>query len=415
MRKASLGTLFFTVFMDLLGFGLVIPFLPGVARHMGASDLMATLLGASFSLMQFVFVPLWGRLSDQVGRRPILLASIAASSIGMAMLGLAPSLVWLFVARTFSGIATANIAVAQAYISDVTTPETRARGMGLIGMAFGLGFILGPSLGGLLAHYPIAGHVGALPAFVAAGLSALNFVFALINLPESSPPERRVRSRRTAAPFDPQALVQATAIAGVGRAVLIAFVSVLFFAGMEQTFRLFTEDAFGMSDAATATVFVVVGIVGSAVQGGLIGPLTKRFGETALLRAGLVIESAGFFSLAVSPAGGKAFLYGAGALIALGSGLVTPSTSSYVSRRAGPAMVGLTLGVLQSAAALARSLGPASGGVLYQAFGHIAPYIASGFGVLVAAALTLRLPPIDGSAALAGTASQPTAANAEGS
>lgn len=397
MRKASLGTLFFTVFMDLLGFGLVIPFLPGVARHMGASDFMATLLGASFSLMQFAFVPIWGRLSDQIGRRPVLLVSIAASSLGMAGLGFAPSLFWLFVARIFSGIATANIAVAQAYISDVTTPETRARGMGLIGMAFGLGFIIGPSLGGALAHVRLGGHTGALAAWVAAAFSAINFVFAFFSLPESAAKEQRTRSRRTVAPFDPEALVRATAIAGIGRAVSISFLSVLFFAGMEQTFRLFTEDAFGMSDGATATVFVVVGVVGAAVQGGLIGPLTRRFGETSLLRAGLVIQACGFFALAVSPTAGIAFLYLAGGLIAFGSGLVTPSTSSYVSRRAGPAMVGLTLGVLQSAGALARSLGPASGGLLYQGLGHIAPYIVSACGTLLAAALTLSLPPVNGS------------------
>lgn len=408
MRKASLGTLFLTVFLDLMGFGLVIPFLPGVARHMGASDLVATLLGASFSLMQFLFVPIWGRLSDEYGRRPVLLVSIAASSLGMAMLGLAPSLLWLFVARIFSGMATANIAVAQAYISDVTTPETRAKGMGLIGMAFGLGFILGPSLGGLLAHVKWGGHTGALAAFAASAFSAVNFVFALFSLPESSPPERRVRTRKTIAPLDPEALVRATAIPGVGLAIVISFLSVLFFAGMEQTFRLFTEDAFGMSDGATATVFVVVGIVGAGVQGGLIGPLTTRFGETALLRAGLVIESAGFFSLAVSPLLGAGALYLAGALIAFGSGLITPSTSSYVSRRAGPAMVGLTLGVLQSAGAMARSLGPASGGLLYQGFGHSAPYVVSGCGVLIAAVLTSRLPRTEDKSHLATAAAAPS-------
>src|SRR4029079_9333578 len=133
MRKASLGTLFLTVFLDLLGFGLVIPFLPGVARHLGASDLVATLPAVAYSLMQFLFIPVWGRLSDRIGRRPVLICSIAATAAGMTMLGLAQSLVLLFVARFFSGIATANIAVAQAYIADVTPPERRARGMGIIG------------------------------------------------------------------------------------------------------------------------------------------------------------------------------------------------------------------------------------------------------------------------------------------
>src|SRR3954469_6880958 len=166
MRKASLGTLALTVFLDLLGFGLVVPFLPGVARELGASDLVATLVAASFSAMQFLFIPLWGRLSDRVGRRPVLLWSIAASAVGMVFLGLADSLLAIFAARLFSGIATANISVAQAYIADITTHENRAKGMGMIGMAFGLGFIFGPFIGGELGQYVIHGRPGALAAFV---------------------------------------------------------------------------------------------------------------------------------------------------------------------------------------------------------------------------------------------------------
>src|ERR1700759_3935358 len=196
MRKASLGKLFLTVFLDLLGFGLVVPFLPGVALGYGASYFVATLLGAAFSGMQFLFIPVWGRLSDRVGRRPVLLWSIAASSVGMAILGLGNSLAWLFIARLWSGVATANIAVAQAYIADVTTPETRARGMGMIGMAFGLGFIFGPALGGLLGRYSVLGRPGALVAFVAAGLSAVNLVMAFFSLPESLPHERRTTGSR---------------------------------------------------------------------------------------------------------------------------------------------------------------------------------------------------------------------------
>ena len=164
LRNASLGTLFLTIFLDLLGFGLVIPFLPGIARRLGAGDFMATMPGAVFSIMQFLFIPIWGRLSDRVGRRPVLLWSIAASAIGMAMLGFAPTLIWLFVARIWSGIATANIAVAQAYIADVTTPERRARGMAIVGISFGLGFIFGPFIGGELSRFHPFGREGMLPA-----------------------------------------------------------------------------------------------------------------------------------------------------------------------------------------------------------------------------------------------------------
>src|SRR3954469_4412112 len=211
-RTASIGTLFLTVFIDLLGFGLVIPFLPGLARRLRARDFVATMPGAVYSIMQFVFIPVWGKLSDRIGRRPVLLWSIAATAVGMALLGLAPSLLLLLAARAFSGIATANIAVAQAYVADVTPPEHRARGMGIIGIAFGLGFILGPFVGGELSRFPVLGREGTLPAFVAAGLAVINFVLALRTLPESLPPERRGKSLRRAVPLDIAALRAAIAV-----------------------------------------------------------------------------------------------------------------------------------------------------------------------------------------------------------
>src|SRR5580765_838852 len=173
-RTATIGTLFLTVFIDLLGFGLVIPFIPAMARRLGAGDFVATMPGAVYSVMQFLFVPIWGRLSDRIGRRPVLLWSVAASAVGQILLGFSWSLPPLFLARIWSGAATGNIAVAQAYIADVTTPENRARGMGLIGVAFGLGFIFGPFIGGELSRFSVAGRPGALPAWVAAGLSLVN-------------------------------------------------------------------------------------------------------------------------------------------------------------------------------------------------------------------------------------------------
>src|SRR5262245_1863988 len=201
MRKASLGTIFLTVFLDLVGFGLVVPYLPGVARVHGASDVVATLLGATYSLMQLLFVPFWGHLSDRTGRRPILLASIAASALGMALLGSSTSLWMLFAARAFSGIATSNIAVAQAYIADVTPPQERAKGMGIIGASIGLGFIFGPVIGGVLEAYSPLSRAGALPAYAAAGLSALNFLLALFYLPESLPVADRGKHVRSASPL----------------------------------------------------------------------------------------------------------------------------------------------------------------------------------------------------------------------
>jgi MFS family permease len=389
--------LFFTVFLDLLGFGLVIPFLPGLARDLGAGDFVATLPGAAYSLMQFLFIPIWGRLSDRVGRRPVLLWSIAASAAGMVMLGLGHSLAWLFIARLWSGVATANIAVAQAYIADVTTPETRARGMGLIGMAFGLGFIFGPAVGGVLSRTPFAGlHIGALPALVAAALSTVNLLLALRTLPESLPEAARGQRLRRAVPLDLAAFRAATRVPGVGVAVALNFFVIVWFAGMEQTFRLFTDDAFGMTAAQTGAIFAVVGVVGAAVQGGLVGRLARRHGEARLVVAGVVILAVAFALLGASPffgAGATFALCAASGLIALGNGVTAPSLPAYVSKRAGITDQGLALGTLQSASALGRVVGPALGGVLYASFSPSTPYAVGAVGLLLAGVLAAaRLP-----------------------
>lgn len=421
MRKASLGTIFLTVFLDLLGFGMVIPFLPGVARHLGASDFVASLTGSVYSLMQFLFVPVWGRLSDRLGRRPILLASIAATAAGMVLLGFADTLVLLFAARIFTGLATANIAVAQAYIADITPPEGRARGMGLIGLGFGLGFTFGPLFGGALSALAPNLRAGTVPSLVAAGLSLVNLIMASLTLPESLPVERRGRpSMHRRSPLDLAGLRRAFAHPSLGRALGINFLVVFWFAGMEQTFRLFTDDVFHMSDWGTAEMFFVVGIAAAVVQGGLIGRLTRRFGENRLLTAGLTIEALGFAMLDVAPhvavsrVGALAL---ACILIAGGSGLVTPSVSSYISRSAGHEVQGLTLGTMQSLSALARVLGPAVGGLLYQAIAPPAPYLAGALGMIGAAALSRRLtslprvapPAAAGSAEAQAAAPPPTA------
>ena len=386
-RVASLGTLFLTVFLDLLGFGLVIPFLPGLARRLGAGDFVATMPGAIYSVMQFIFIPVWGRLSDRVGRRPVLLWSIFASSAGMALLGFAPTLPLVLAARAFSGVATANIAVAQAYIADVTPPAERARGMGIIGIAFGLGFILGPFMGGELSRFPVLGHEGTLPAFVAAGLSALNLLLALRNLPESLPPAARGQRVRRAVPLDVAAFREAVHTPGVGAAVAINFIFILWFAGMEQTFRLFTADRFGMSDAATGRVFGIVGVVSAAFQGGVVPRLAPRIGEARLVRDGLVVMAAAFALLGLSPLFGSAglvALYLAAGLIAAGNGMTQPALPAYASRRARADAQGLTLGTLLSAAALARAVGPLLGGALYAAVDPGAPYLVGAAGLLAA-------------------------------
>ena len=310
----------------------------------------------------------------------------------MAFVGLAPSLLLLLAARAFSGIATANIAVAQAYVADVTPPEHRARGMGIIGIAFGLGFILGPGIGGQLSQMQLLGREGTLPAFVAAGLAAVNFLLALRTLPESLPAERRGKSVRRAVPLDIAALRTALAVPGVGVAATLNFAMVLWFAGMEQTFALYTADGFGMSVAATGFIFTIVGIVGAIVQGGLVRRLAPRFGEARLVQGGIAIQAAAFALLGLSTSFGawaKLALYTSAGLISLGNGLTTPSLPAFASRRAGVTTQGVTLGALQSAAALARAAGPLVGGALYAAVDPRAPYLIGAAGLAAAALLAL--------------------------
>lgn len=393
IRKASLGTIFLTVFLDLLGFGLVVPYLPGVARTYGATPLVATLLGAAYSLMQLFFVPFWGQLSDRTGRRPVLVISAAASMVGFLILARADTLWMLFAARIWNGIATSNISVAQAYIADVTEPRDRAKGMGLIGAGIGLGFVLGPVVGGLLEAASPLGRAGALPAYAGAVLALLNTILAIVFVPESLPPERRGRGVRRASPFDPERYRVARRAPGVSVALLLNFVLVLSFAAMEQTFRLFTEDAFHMDARGTGYVLGLVGLVLIVVQGGLLRLLARRFAEETLVRAGVLIQAAGFFALALSPRFGVVALCGAMGTIAFGSALTNPSISAFVSRCTDAQTQGTVLGVLQSAGAFARVCGPATGGLLYQSIGHQAPYVAAAVGMLVGAGLSLRMRP----------------------
>jgi MFS family permease len=392
----GLGSIFLVVFLDILGFSLVLPFLAQEARDtFHTTELTGTLLGAIYSLMQFLFVPVWGRVSDRVGRRPVLVWSVLATAVGMTCLGagllFASSVAWLFVARAASGIATANLGTASAYIADVTKPEERSRGMGLIGMAFGLGFIFGPAIGGALAGISVAGRTGAVPCFIAAGLSFVNVVWVYFRLRESLPPERRSTEPRSLAPLNFTAARAAFARPGIPIAVLVNFVLILSFTVLDQTIRFFTSDTFGMTALETGLVLGFIGLVAAGVQGGLLRQLAKRFEEATLIRWGTAIQAIAFAGLAASPSFGRVALYASGALLAVGNGLTQPSISSYVSKRADPKAQGATLGTNQSAAALARMFGPALGGFLYGTMGPRSPYAAGAIGMVLATGVAFFL------------------------
>lgn len=399
MKKASLGSIFLTMFLDILGFSFVLPFLAEEARStFGITTFTASLLGASYSLMQFLFVPLWGRVSDAQGRRPVLVWSILATTVGM--LGLFFALIygnhvaWLFLARMFSGVATANLGTASAYIADVTKPEERAKGMGLIGIAFGLGFILGPALGGLTADLiPINGRNGGLPCLIAATLSGINFLWVFFRLGESLPPEKRSTSKRRLAPLDLVALAKVLSRPALGAAIFVNFLVILFFTCLDQTFRFFNADLFGLTARGTGIVFGFIGVCAALVQGGLVRRLSGKVEEGKLLRIGVAIQVLAFAGLAIAPTFGLHALLISCALLALGNGLSQPSASAFISKQALGSEQGEVLGTNQGMASLARTIGPALGGFLYYHFGPRAPYATASLGMLLALAATIALRP----------------------
>jgi multidrug resistance protein len=391
-----------TVFIDLLGFGLVIPIQPFFAEHFGASELQVTGLITIYALMQFVFAPLWGRLSDRIGRRPVLLATILFTACTTIATGLSRSLLLLYVARALAGIGAANISTAQAYVADVTPPESRAKGMGLIGASFGLGFILGPALGGLLAsdqlHLAVQAllseAVGAeaaglllptrysLPFWTAGLLSACNFLLATVRLPESLAPEER-RQNEAKQPW-PGALLLRTLRAPVtGGVILLYGLMVLAWANMEATFALITERNLGYAERENGLLFAYIGVWIVIMQGLAIGPLTRRFGEARLLVAGQALVALGFVAVAMAKVL-PVLLVGV-TLNAIGNGLNVPSFNAVVSRLTPPQDQGLAMGAMQAAGSLARVAGPVWGGWIMGALG--ATFLGPGAPMVLASIL----------------------------
>ena len=335
----AVPTLFLIVVVDLVGFGLVIPLLPFYAVRFAASPQEVTALVAIYSLAQLVTAPLWGRLSDRVGRRPVLLASLTASALAYLWLGGATALWMLFAARAFAGACAGNIAAAQAYVADVTKPEERARGMGLIGAAFGLGFMIGPALGGLLAgNDPLTADLET-PAWVAAGLSALALLGVLLLLPESLPADRRDGAPPTGRLGVVLSVLRRPVLS---RLIVVNFLVILAFAGMQSVFAIWAMPQLGWGPGQVGYVFAYVGLVSAVLQGGLIGRLTRYFGEERLLLSGLALIIAGF--LIMPFAHHLPVLGGAVTGLALGTGLVQPAINSLISRRAGAGGTGRSHG-----------------------------------------------------------------------
>ena len=347
-RRASLGTLFAVIVLDLIGFGVVIPILPFFAEAYGANATILGLLLTSYAAMQFLFSPLWGRLSDRLGRKKVLLMTMSGSVLGMVLLGLAPSLLFLFLGRILSGIFGANISVATAYITDVTTEADRAKGMGLIGAAFGIGFILGPALGGSLSVYGYAA-----PILTAAGLGLLNVFFAWWSLGES-------HSQRSDIPVDRSTVLREP---GIFKMCGLYFLYTLAVTQLEATFAFFMMDRFGYDAKNVAYILVLMALVMVGVQGGLIRRMAPKYGEKKLLLIGALLMTGAF--LLVPESATVPILLFPLCLASLGRGLSQPSFLSLVSQKADTRSRGSVMGVFQSSASLGRVVGPVTAGALY--------------------------------------------------
>ena len=390
-RKAgsvALGIVFLTVFLDLVGFGIVLPLLPFYATELGASPFEVGLIIASYSAMQFVFAPVWGSLSDRYGRRPLLLLGLFGSAASYVVFGLARSLEVLLLSRVIAGIMGANIPVAQAYIADSTTIERRARGMGMIGAAFGLGFIFGPAIGGGLSPWGYG-----VPGFVAAGLSLAAATAAWFWLPESLAVENRVSDgfgALSAVTGRARTAAQVLARKRLREPIGVFFLGTMGFAGFTTIFPLFLENPLGLTALYAGGMFALVGMVSAGVQGALIGPMVERYGEQANAALGGALLSAGVIAMGL----GQSILATILSLLAVGVGwgLLAPSLQSLVSRRAMANEQGQVLGVNQSASALARVIGPVAAGWAYGALGPGMGFVAGG-ALIAAAAAWVRVMP----------------------
>jgi multidrug resistance protein len=380
--RSPLAIVFATVFLDLVGFGIVIPLLPLYAQRFGAGPVAVAWLLAVYSLMQFLFAPWWGRVSDRVGRRPILLLGLFGSAASYLAFGLAGSLGVLFAARALGGFAGANIGVAQAYVADVTRPEERARGMGMVGAAFGLGFIFGPAIGGLLSHYGTAA-----PFFGAAAVTLANALLALVRLPESLPPERRSAHPRGFGVVERiRALMGADTPPRLRGIYAVVFVATVAFAALEATFSLWADARWHLSRQGISWLFVFIGVVGAITQGGIVGRLAPRIGVGRAAAGGILLIALGMAGLALAPS--IPLLLPPLALIAFGHGTASPSLSTLISHHGGPGDQGRLLGINQSLSALGRVVGPVWGGLALAHLGLGAPFLT---GAVLAAGAALLL------------------------
>jgi len=378
-----MAVLFMAVLVDMLGFGIVIPVLPFYALELGATPVQVTLLIASFSAMQMAATPVWGRVSDRRGRRPLLIAGLFASAVSYLIFGLATSLVLLFVSRLAAGAAGGTISVAHAYIADTTKAEQRAHGMGLIGAAAGVGVMLGPAIGGLFSRFSLGA-----PGFVAAGLCALNALAAVFLLPESRPHSRSAGGRG-----------QAATLAGWARSMTsfplslllaVYFLGITSFTAMTALLALYFERAFGAGAQQMGVLFAIGGGVTVVVRGLVLGRLVRRFGEIATVRTGACSLAAALLLLPHMPNFGWAMF--TVPLYAFGAGTLFPALATLTSFATDADSQGSILGGSQVVGGLGRVVGPLWAGVLFQEIATRVPFHVAAGLTIIALLLTVRIP-----------------------
>ncbi|HSL44032.1 MAG TPA: MFS transporter [Anaerolineales bacterium] len=389
MNNRYLFSIILVVFIDLLGFSLIIPLLPYYAETFNASDTTIGLLLASYAAAQLIGAPLLGRASDRYGRRPILLISIFGTFLGFLLFGFAESLAMLFASRILQGLTGGNLSVAQAYITDVTDARSRNRGLGMIGAAFGLGFIIGPALGGLLSN--ISYHV---PAFVAAALSFVNLLLIAFWLPESLTPERRAQLTQKKPVFSFDALLQALKHPLTGPLLITRFLYSLAFVILQSIFSLFALRRFNMSVVATGFVLTYVGVVSVITQAWLVGKLSQRFRDTALIQGGLLGLGLGLLLWAFAPS--VPMLVFSTTPVALAGGLLNTVLPSALTKTVEPQEVGGILGLSTSVESSTRVIAPLLGGFLLENISYWAPGMFGALLLFMTFAYVLRTIKHDG-------------------
>ncbi len=381
---APLAILFLTVFVDLLGFGIVIPFLPMFAQRMGIGASAVGPILAVYSLMQLLCAPMLGRVSDRVGRRPIIMLGLLGSAASYLIYGFADSFWLLMLSRAVHGACAATVSTAQAYVADTTSESERARGMGMIGAAFGLGFVLGPALGGLLGHRSLR-----TPVFFASALTFVNFLFAAARLPESheAAPGARLTLAHLVEPL--VRLPRDLATHRLARLFSLAFLLTFALGALEATIALTVPRVYGYGSLGVGMLLAYTGLLQAVAQGYLLGRIVPRFGELSIVRIGAVTLAIGLAPL--GSVGSHAALLVMLALIAAGYGLASPSVASLISKSSERDVQGEVLGINQSALSLARIFGPIAGAAAYAALGPAAPYVGGAIVTMVALILTREI------------------------